>query len=93
MDPVTITSLFEKLGPALGSVLVVAYFGSNVFKLVVERFLAPVEALRSEIAKLREENVKLCTQLLGNQYEIKKEFYEMRTELGMKLKKEPEKPS
>jgi hypothetical protein len=93
MDPALISSLIEKLGPALGSVLVVAYFGSNVFKLVVDRFLAPVEELRKEITKLREENVKLCTQLLGNQYEIKKEFYELRSELRLKLTKEPEKPS
>ena len=92
MDPTVISGLMQ-LGPALGSVLVVTYFGATTFKFIVDRFLAPVEELRKEITKLRDENVKLCNQLLGNQYEIKKEFYEMRSELHLKLTKEPEKPS
>ena len=75
MDPVAIGTLISQVGPALGTVLAVTYFGSLVFKFVAEKIVIPlVDSIKGDVTKqlaeLKEEFQDFRREALTNQATI-----------------------
>lgn len=72
MNPTDLSTLISQVGPALGTVLAVTYFGSAIFKWTAEKVILPlVESIKNDCGKklddLKEEFEEFRREALTNQ--------------------------
>lgn len=72
MDAIALGNLITQVGPALGTVLAITYFGSLVFKWTAEKVILPlVDSIKYDAGKkiddLREEFEEFRREALSNQ--------------------------
>lgn len=97
MDPVVLGNLISQVGPALGTVLAVTYFGITMFKWTAEKVIIPlVDSIKNDcglkLTALKEEFEDFRREALSNQnalLQMKLTEMSLIRDLAHQLGKEP----